>query len=241
MSFIFKIILRLCFIVLLSVSELNLFPQFLWAFEQLPSPFSLPPYGEDYSTKDETGLIDANHITIQGIILGKNTFQDVFNRFGKANIFNLWPNDDHSPAAVCYLSTNKADKTFIWFESGYLFGWEIIYSFIIGNREILSKFEDNCSKSSLVNNKLATKSDIYYGMKKVDFSKIFNKTLNHKENYFYYRYLKKEKVSKEILRKNKELGLIDDGWNYFYFDSGIYVLFSDEKVNWFKAYKSESN
>lgn len=215
----------------------------LFAEASNPTPWY---FGElQYFDKEEEGVLKESHLTINGITVNKNTFKDVMEKFGQANVFNFQPYSDvHSEnqdQAICYISYKPDDETLLIFQFEKI--GSVIYSISLGPKSILKDQVRNCSKSDMVDKNISTLSGIKLGITGNKFTNIVGNKYHKKGQTIYFNFTKKvimtDKEKKEMEKIFKTTLSANDA--YWDCTTGIFAYFDKEKLIWFSLDKSCSN
>lgn len=167
-------------------------------------------------------MINDDHITILGFIVGKHSLLDVQNELGEVDAL---PRKEHAPEQICYVSVRPSERTIIIFESGPLGGWKYLTAFSLVSEKSDFKYVQLCKKTSLVSPDIATKSGLKLGMSKEDLMAIMGKPSKIIDDNYFYLYDFQSKMTPE------EIKLIGStSYPYFDVSSAVFAKFDKSKL-----------
>lgn len=186
------------------------------------------------SLQRAVGEIDTSHCTILGIMIGGHTLQDVRDKLGNADIFRR-KISGVKPTFICY----TVDKNSIIFGAGPLGGWATITEFVVAPYSLIPCYSNEC-KNFQSTESISTTSGITLGMDKKEFIQILGKPTHSNSDMLAYHYLCERKMTEDEIRKAEKTfksKVKSPTWSV---SSGIEAYFSNEKLSWFRVYKTVS-
>jgi len=181
------------------------------------------PLAERAIPRAALGRLDAKHLRVLGVFVGRDELTSVEGRLGPARRFRVTPGEG-APLALCYRATEPGDGTAVVFEAGAMGSWETITAIVVADAQDLGEAAVYCGRSRVVTKKSATTDGgLRLGTRKDSLNHLIGGTPTYQtdERIDYHYATSGEGVRADHL-------------------SGVFVGCSESHVVWFQVYSIES-